>query len=95
MPSRWSTARGSTAVAGLDLTVLATPGHTGDSVCFVVAGEEPALLTGDTILGRGTTVVAHPDGRLRDYLASLDRDPRPGRSADPAPGPRAGRWRRG
>ena len=59
------------AVAGLDLTVLATPGHTGDSVCFVVAGEEPALLTGDTILGRGTTVVAHPDGRLRDYLASL------------------------
>jgi len=59
------------AVAGLDLTVLATPGHTGDSVCFVVGGDEPGLLTGDTILGRGTTVVAHPDGRLRDYLDSL------------------------
>ena len=31
------------------------------------------MLTGDTILGRGTTVVAHPDGVLGDYLASLRR----------------------
>ena len=59
-------------VAGLDVRVLATPGHTGDSVCFVVADDEPGLLTGDTILGRGTTVVAHPDGRLADYLRSLE-----------------------
>jgi glyoxylase-like metal-dependent hydrolase (beta-lactamase superfamily II) len=61
-------------VAGLDVRVLATPGHTGDSVSFLVAGRdgaEPGLLTGDTILGRGTTVVAHPDGRLADYLGSL------------------------
>jgi glyoxylase-like metal-dependent hydrolase (beta-lactamase superfamily II) len=36
-----------------------------------VGGE--AVLTGDTVLGRGTTVVAHPDGRLADYLASLRR----------------------
>ena len=58
-------------VAGLDVRVLATPGHTADSVSFVVPGDEPGLLTGDTILGRGTTVVAHPDGRLADYLGSL------------------------
>ena len=58
-------------VAGLDVRVLATPGHTADSVSFVVLGDEPGLLTGDTILGRGTTVVAHPDGRLADYLGSL------------------------
>jgi glyoxylase-like metal-dependent hydrolase (beta-lactamase superfamily II) len=60
-------------VAGLDLRVLATPGHTGDSVSFLVAGsgDLAGLLTGDTILGRGTTVVAHPDGRLDDYLHSL------------------------
>jgi glyoxylase-like metal-dependent hydrolase (beta-lactamase superfamily II) len=32
-----------------------------------------AVLTGDTVLGRGTTVVAHPDGRLGDYLESLRR----------------------
>ena len=31
------------------------------------------MLTGDTILGRGTTVVAYPDGDLADYLASLRR----------------------
>ena len=29
--------------------------------------------TGDTILGRGTTIVAWPDGDLGDYLTSLDR----------------------
>lgn len=56
---------------GLSIRVLATPGHTSDSVTFAVAPDEPALLTGDTILGRGTTVVAHPDGRLADYLDSL------------------------
>lgn len=59
-------------VGGLDVRVLATPGHTGDSVSFVVAAEEPGLLTGDTILGRGTTVVAHPDGTLGAYLRSLE-----------------------
>jgi len=59
--------------AGLDVRVVATPGHTSDSVCFLVEHAEPGLLTGDTILGRGTTVVAHPDGRLRDYLGSLAR----------------------
>lgn len=64
----------SVGVPGLDVRVLRTPGHTADSVCFVVeAAGERALLTGDTVLGRGTTVVAHPDGRLADYLASLQR----------------------
>lgn len=59
--------------AGLDVTVLPTPGHTRDSVCFLVEhGGERAVLTGDTILGRGTTVVAWPDGDLGDYLTSLE-----------------------
>lgn len=64
------------ASAGVEVRVLATPGHTGDSLCFTVSdpsGAGPAVLTGDTILGRGSTMVAHPDGRLRDYLASLRR----------------------
>jgi glyoxylase-like metal-dependent hydrolase (beta-lactamase superfamily II) len=59
-------------VAGLDISVVGTPGHTSDSVSFAVHADRPGLLTGDTILGRGTTVVAHPDGRLGDYLASLE-----------------------
>jgi glyoxylase-like metal-dependent hydrolase (beta-lactamase superfamily II) len=57
---------------GLELRVVPTPGHTADSLCFHLPAEE-AVLTGDTVLGRGTTVVAHPDGRLGDYLDSLRR----------------------
>ncbi|MCE0536020.1 MBL fold metallo-hydrolase [Kineosporia rhizophila] len=57
---------------GLRLEVVATPGHTTDSLSFLVP-QSRMLLTGDTILGRGTTVVAHPDGRLDSYLASLER----------------------
>ena len=60
--------------AGVTVEVWATPGHTSDSLSFVLPGAGGrAVLTGDTILGRGTTVVAHPDGVLADYLASLLR----------------------
>jgi glyoxylase-like metal-dependent hydrolase (beta-lactamase superfamily II) len=59
---------------GIEIQVLDTPGHTRDSVCFLVeCGNERAVCTGDTILGRGTTVVAYPDGDLGGYLASLAR----------------------
>ncbi|MCX2182227.1 MBL fold metallo-hydrolase [Streptomyces sp. SKN60] len=57
---------------GLELRVLATPGHTSDSLSFHLPADR-AVLTGDTILGRGTTIVAHPDGRLGEYLDSLRR----------------------
>lgn len=70
----------------LRVDVVATPGHTGDSLCFVLgrgapeAGRldderdgETVVLTGDTVLGRGTAVIYHPDGVLADYLASLRR----------------------
>jgi glyoxylase-like metal-dependent hydrolase (beta-lactamase superfamily II) len=53
---------------GLELRVMETPGHTPDSLTFWLPADE-AVLTGDTVLGRGTTVV----DRLGDYLASLDR----------------------
>ncbi|HEX6336330.1 MAG TPA: MBL fold metallo-hydrolase [Jiangellaceae bacterium] len=61
-------------VPDLQIRVLHTPGHTSDSVCFDLARDgDLAVLTGDTILGRGTTVVAHPDGQLGPYLDSLRR----------------------
>jgi glyoxylase-like metal-dependent hydrolase (beta-lactamase superfamily II) len=60
------------AVGDLEIHVVGTPGHSADSLSFVVPSER-AVLTGDTVLGRGTTVVAHPDGRLGAYLSSLDR----------------------
>ncbi|HWD07236.1 MAG TPA: MBL fold metallo-hydrolase [Amycolatopsis sp.] len=49
---------------GLEFRVLHTPGHTDDSVSLHVDGQ---ILTGDTILGRGTTVLKD----LGDYLRSL------------------------
>jgi glyoxylase-like metal-dependent hydrolase (beta-lactamase superfamily II) len=59
-------------VGELEVHVLATPGHTADSLSFVLPAQR-AVLTGDTVLGRGTSVVAHPDGQLGAYLDSLDR----------------------
>jgi glyoxylase-like metal-dependent hydrolase (beta-lactamase superfamily II) len=56
--------------AGLTIKVLATPGHTADSVSFVL---DDAVLTADTVLGRGTTVIDKEDGSLADYLESLHR----------------------
>jgi glyoxylase-like metal-dependent hydrolase (beta-lactamase superfamily II) len=56
--------------AGLRITVLATPGHTADSVSFVL---DDAVLTADTVLGRGTTVIDTESGSLREYLESLQR----------------------
>lgn len=54
--------------AGLTMDVLHTPGHTEDSICLVVEHEAGAhVLTGDTILGYGTTVLSD----LGDYLRSL------------------------
>ncbi|MBV9382448.1 MAG: MBL fold metallo-hydrolase [Streptosporangiaceae bacterium] len=57
------------AAGGCELRVVATPGHSADSVSLLLAGDG-ALLTGDTVLGRGTTVIA-PDGALGDYLRTL------------------------
>lgn len=69
--------------AGCRIRVLHTPGHTSDSVSFhlpddAVDGDAAArttgsVLTGDTVLGRGTTMLDHPDGSLGDYLRSLQR----------------------
>jgi len=56
--------------AGLSIRALATPGHTSDSMSFVL---DDAVLTGDTILGAGTTVLESRSGSLSDYLGSLDR----------------------
>jgi glyoxylase-like metal-dependent hydrolase (beta-lactamase superfamily II) len=60
--------------SGVEVTVLQTPGHTADSITLLVrAGAQRAVITGDTVLGRGTTVVAYPDGDLGAYLQSLRR----------------------
>ena len=55
---------------GCELRVVATPGHTADSLSLLLTADG-GLLTGDTVLGRGTTVIAD-DGSLGDYLQTLD-----------------------
>ncbi len=57
------------------MAVLATPGHTSDSRSLLLTGADGVvrLLTGDMVLGQGTTVITHPDGNLGAYLESLAR----------------------
>ena len=60
------------------LKVVATPGHTSDSVCFFVYPGDPetteleGIITGDTIAGRHTTMISETDGDLGKYLDSLE-----------------------
>lgn len=58
--------------AGVDVEAVHTPGHASDHVCLRVVATG-AVLTGDHVLGRGTTVVAWPDGDMAAYLRSLQR----------------------
>lgn len=74
--------------AGVRIDAVHTPGHASDHLCLRV-DETGAVLTGDHILGRGTTVVAWPDGDMAAYLASLARLRAVGASAlYPGHGPR-------
>jgi glyoxylase-like metal-dependent hydrolase (beta-lactamase superfamily II) len=77
--------------SGVVLRVVTTPGHTSDSISLLLdgPGAGPAVLTGDTVLGRGTTVISHPDGALGPYLASLRRliELPPGTTVLPGHGP--------
>ena len=58
-------------LAGTTIGVVPTPGHTGDHLAFRL--ESGAVLVGDHVLGRGTSVVTHPEGDVVAYLASLRR----------------------
>jgi glyoxylase-like metal-dependent hydrolase (beta-lactamase superfamily II) len=56
------------------LEVVETPGHTSDSRSLLLSGPDQVsrLITGDMVLGRGTTVITYPDGDLAAYFTSLD-----------------------
>jgi len=57
---------------GVAIEAVATPGHASDHLCLRVRATG-VVLTGDHVLGRGTTVVAWPDGDMGQYLQSLRR----------------------
>jgi glyoxylase-like metal-dependent hydrolase (beta-lactamase superfamily II) len=56
------------------LEVIDTPGHTSDSRSLLLTGPDGVnrLITGDMVLGRGTTVITYPDGDLAAYFESLE-----------------------
>ncbi|MBK7726236.1 MAG: MBL fold metallo-hydrolase [Dehalococcoidia bacterium] len=53
---------------GVRVQVMATPGHSVDSLCYYIE-EEGVLFTGDTLLGSSTTTV----WELASYRKSLER----------------------
>ena len=57
---------------GWTISAVHTPGHTSNHLCFAL-GEEATLFSGDHVMGWSTSVIAPPDGRMADYLASLSK----------------------
>lgn len=60
-------------IEGLDwrFEAVFTPGHTSNHMSFALP-QEKALFAGDHVMAWSTSVVAPPDGRMSDYMASLD-----------------------
>ncbi len=61
-------------IEGEDWTieVLHTPGHAPDHVCLALR-DRGVLFSGDHVMAWNTTVIAPPEGRMADYMASLAR----------------------
>ena len=59
-------------LAGMTLTAIATPGHCANHLVFAL-GDDGLVLSGDHVMAWSTTIVAPPDGAMRDYIASLER----------------------
>lgn len=60
------------SAAGLTLQTIETPGHTANHLCFALA-EENLLLSADHVMSWSTSIVAPPDGSMRDYMTSIDK----------------------
>ena len=57
---------------GWTLEAVATPGHTANHTAFALK-EADVLFSGDHVMGWSTSIVAPPDGSMRDYVASLKK----------------------
>lgn len=74
-------------VAGITLQAIHTPGHASDHLCLRLV-QTDAVLTGDHVLGRGSTIVNWPDGDMTAYMESLQRlAAAPGHRLFPGHGP--------
>jgi glyoxylase-like metal-dependent hydrolase (beta-lactamase superfamily II) len=57
---------------GWVLEAVATPGHTANHTAFALRGTD-ILFSGDHVMGWSTSIVAPPDGAMRDYMNSLEK----------------------
>ncbi len=57
---------------GWTLEALHAPGHAPDHVCFALKGHR-IVFSGDHVMAWNTTVIAPPEGRMSDYITSLER----------------------
>ncbi|SOC35272.1 glyoxylase-like metal-dependent hydrolase (beta-lactamase superfamily II) [Rhizobium subbaraonis] len=57
---------------GWRLTALHTPGHTANHAAFALEGTG-ILFSADHVMAWATSIVAPPDGAMRDYMASLEK----------------------
>ncbi len=57
---------------GFTLVGVETPGHTLNHLAFYLP-QEQALFSGDHVMAWSTSVIAPPDGSMRDYMASLEK----------------------
>lgn len=56
---------------GITLRAMYTPGHTDDSYCYYLEGDQPIVFTGDTLLIRGTGRTDFQNGSSEDLYNSL------------------------
>jgi glyoxylase-like metal-dependent hydrolase (beta-lactamase superfamily II) len=65
--------RGGDQVGGSDwaVTAIHTPGHAPDHLCFALDGRD-VVFSGDHVMAWNTSVVAPPEGRMADYIGSLE-----------------------
>ncbi|EJF90553.1 MBL fold metallo-hydrolase [Bartonella tamiae] len=57
---------------GWAITSVTTPGHMASHTAFALANSG-ILFTGDHVMAWSTTVIAPPEGSMRDYMHSLDK----------------------
>ena len=52
------------------LSVVPAPGHTPNHICFFLERSR-LLFTGDAVLGRGSTLIAPPEGNMLEFMHTL------------------------
>jgi glyoxylase-like metal-dependent hydrolase (beta-lactamase superfamily II) len=55
---------------GWALEAITTPGHCANHMAYALRGTD-TLFSGDHVMAWATSIVAPPDGSMRDYIASL------------------------